>query len=63
MMEFTNHEDLATSAERFGLAGWYAQDSSGDYLGVLRKSDEEWLIGFMGSDEIKFPITIDRIPK
>lgn len=63
MMKFTNHEDLSATSDRLGLAGWYAQDGSGDYLGVVRKTDDIWYVGFTPADEVSFPITIDRIPR
>ena len=63
MMKFTNPEDFVGTSDRLGLSGWYAQDSSGDYLGVVRKTDDTWYVGFTPADEIGFPITIDRIPR
>lgn len=63
MMKFTNADDLGSSATRFGLAGWYAQDSSGDYLGVLRKVDDEWFAGYIRAIDLPFPVTVDSIPK
>lgn len=63
MMKFTNHEDLSTTSDRLGLGGWYAQDGSGDYLGVVRKADDVWYVGFTPADEVSFPISIDRIPR
>lgn len=63
MMKFTNADDLSATAERLGLTGWYAQDSSGDYLGVLRNTDGRWLVGFTELSAVPFPISIDRVPR
>lgn len=63
MMKFTNPEDFVVTSNRLDLSGWYAQDSSGDYLGVVRKTDDTWYVGFTPADEVVFPITLDRIPR
>lgn len=63
MMEFTNADDLEKSATKFKLAGWYVQDTSGDYLGILKESVDGWQVGFTPVDEINFPVEIDRIPR
>lgn len=63
MMQFTNPTDFAETSRRLGLSGWYAQDSAGDYLGVIREADGEWFVGFTPAAEVPFPITIDRIPR
>lgn len=63
MMKFTNPEDFVVTSDRLNLAGWYAQDSSGDYLGVVRKTAGTWYVGFAPADEVVFPISLDRIPR
>ena len=63
MMKFTNAEDFQDTATRLGLAGWYAQDSSGEYLGVVRQDADTWLIGFTLANDVPFPIAVDRVPQ
>lgn len=63
MMKFTNADDLSSTASLLNLAGWYAQDSDGDYLGVVRQVEDDWMIGFLYLKNVPFPVTLDRIPK
>lgn len=63
MMKFTNADDLSSTASRLNLAGWYAQDSDGDYLGVVRQVEDDWMVGFLYLKDVPFPISLDRIPK
>lgn len=63
MMKFTNPDDLAATSNRMKLSGWYAQDSAGDFLGVLRETDGIWYVGFTESSDVTYPITVDRIPR
>lgn len=63
MMKFTNADDLSSTASRLNLAGWYAQDSDGDYLGVVRQVEDDWMVGFLYLKDVPFPVSLDRIPK
>lgn len=63
MMMFTNYEDLAKAAVKYGLSGWYVQDSSDSYLGVLNSADDMWYIGTTPADGTVYPVTVDRIPR
>ena len=63
MMEFTNSADLARSAVKYNLRGWYVQDLSDGYLGILRETDGEWYVGFTSVDDVVFPVTVASIPQ
>lgn len=63
MMKFTNPEDFKTTADRLGLSGWYAQDSSGGYLGVVREDDGDWFVGFLLAGDVPYPISVDKVPQ